>query len=292
MQQVATSDDRRVDEVEALARRHAGVLSRSQLQKVGVGDAEIARAVRAGTLARLRRGWFATTHADALVREAVAAGGVLTCVAALRRHRIWVPENHQKLHVRAENRGVSVRGACRVHGNIPRCDASVDDALTALRYAARCLDAEGLVVVADSLLNSGRVTTEEVSTALSRAPSRIRDLLDRCDPAAESGTETMVRLRLRARNIAVTTQHRVPGVGRVDLLIGERLVIEVDSHAHHTGVERYEADRARDRRLVQLGYVVLRLSYRQVVHDWEASELVVLDLVRRREHRGNPAGAA
>ncbi|WP_299573327.1 DUF559 domain-containing protein [uncultured Williamsia sp.] len=90
----------------------------------------------------------------------------------------------------------------------------------------------------------------------------------------------------------MTTQHRVPGVGRVDLLVGERLVIEVDSHAHHTGVERYEADRARDRRLVQLGYVVLRLSYHQVVHDWPETEKVVLDLIRRREHRGRPAGAA
>ncbi len=120
-------------------------------------------------------------------------------------------------------------------------------------FAARCLDAEGLVVVVDSALNGERATPHEVERAVAPAPQAVRRLLDRCDAEAQSGTETMVRLRLRARNITVTTQHRVPGVGRVDLLVGERLVIEVDSHAHHTGVERYEADRARDRRLVQLG---------------------------------------
>lgn len=213
-------------------------------------------------------------------------------MAALRRHGIWVPEHHRKLHVRPENRGAPVHGACRLHGPIPRPDRSVDDVLTAVRFAARCLEAEGLIVVVDSVLNGKRATRQEVERALMASPQSVRRHLDWTDGEAQSGTETMVRLRQRARNIAVTTQHRVPGVGRVDLLVGERLVIEVDSHAHHTGVERYEADRARDRRLVQLGYVVLRLSYKQVVHDWPETEKVILDLVRRREHRGRPAGAA
>lgn len=278
--------------MEALARQHWGVVSRQQLATVGVTDADVARWTRAGSIHRVRRGWFATTHADPLVLDAVAAGGVLSCVAALRKRGVWVPEHPRKIHVRADNRGAPVRGACRLHGDIPRPESSVDDLLTALRHAARCLDAEGVIVVVDSLLNGKRTTISDVTTALSPAPRSVRHLLDRCDAEAQSGTESMVRLRLRARNVAVTTQHRVPGVGRVDLLVGERLVIEVDSHAHHTGVERYEADRARDRRLVQLGYVVLRLSYQQVVHDWPTTEEAILDLVRRREHRGRPAGAA
>ncbi|MGZ8178424.1 type IV toxin-antitoxin system AbiEi family antitoxin domain-containing protein [Williamsia sp. SKLECPSW1] len=276
----------------ALARQNGGVLSRSQLAGTGFTDADVARAVRAGTLERLRRGWFATTIADPLIRQAVTAGGVLTCLPALRRHGVWVPEHQRKVHVRAENRGRSVRGGCRLHGPAPRPDSAVDDLLTALRYSVRCLDAEGLIVVVDSVLNGRLATVDEVETALVHAPRRVRELLARCDAQAQSGTETMVRLRLRSMNIAVTTQHPVPGVGSVDLLVGDRLVIEVDSHAHHTGVERYEADRARDRRLVQLGYVVLRLSYHQVVHDWPACEAAILDLIRRRAHRGRPAGAA
>ncbi|MCX6468453.1 MAG: DUF559 domain-containing protein [Corynebacteriales bacterium] len=157
---------------------------------------------------------------------------------------------------------------------------------TALRHAARCVDPEGFVVLCDSALQLRSVTSDDLVSALHDAPREVRDLLRRCDRRAQSGTETMVRVRLRSRNIAVTPQHHVPGVGFVDLLIGDRLVVEVDSKSHHTGTERYEADRARDRRLVQLGYVVLRLSYRQVVHEWATSEEVILDLIRRRAHRG------
>ena len=173
---------------------------------------------------------------------------------------------------------------CRAFGDVHRATSAVDDVVTALRHAARCLDHEGFVVVCDSALNRRLVAIEELRAACGAAPGHIRELIDRCDRDAQSGTETMVRLRLRSKNITVTTQHPVPGVGFVDLLVGNRLVIEVDSKAHHTGVERYESDRTRDRELIRLGYLPLRFTYRQVVHDWASCEATVIDLVRRRRH--------
>lgn len=44
-----------------------------------------------------------------------------------------------------------------------------------------------------------------------------------------------MRLRLRRRKVELRTQVTIADVGRVDLLVGERLVIEVDSKEHHTG---------------------------------------------------------
>ncbi|MGJ0120195.1 type IV toxin-antitoxin system AbiEi family antitoxin domain-containing protein [Williamsia sp. MIQD14] len=274
-----------MSELEQAIHASRGVVSRRQLADLAVGDPEIRRLVRHGTLRRLRPGWFAAHHADPMVVEAVSAGGVLTCVSALRRHGLWVPEHASKLHLRSAHRRARLASGCRVYGTIPPPTSAVDDLLCSLAYSARCLDAEGLVVVCDSALNSRRATIEEITTALRPAPTRTRALVDRCDGAAQSGTETMVRLRLRSRNIGAAPQAHIAGVGFVDLLVGDRLVIECDSREHHTGTERYENDRARDRTLIELGYLPLRLSYRQIVHDWPATQAAILTLIRRGDHR-------
>ncbi|SJN17834.1 endonuclease domain-containing protein [Luteococcus japonicus] len=99
--------------------------------------------------------------------------------------------------------------------------------------------------------------------------------------AAESGTETMVRLRLRAKGVQLKPQVWLRKDTRVDFLVGERLVIEVDSREHHTGEERYQADRRRDLELRSMGYIVVRLTYQQVVHDWPATEQALLAMIRR-----------
>jgi len=76
----------------------------------------------------------------------------------------------------------------------------------------------------------------------------------------------------------------IPGVGRVDFLIGERLVVEADGYEWHASREAFERDRERDRELVRRGYVVVRASYRQVLDDLDAVILAILDVVRRRDH--------
>src|SRR5690606_16212758 len=102
------------------------------------------------------------------------------------------------------------------------------------------------------------------------------------DPAAESGIETLVRLALRRHRIRSRSQVVIAGVGRVDLLVGERLVIEVDGYRWHGDRAAFEADRDRDRELVRRGYVVLRPSYERVTTDLDRVMVAVLDIVRRR----------
>ncbi len=55
-----------------------------------------------------------------------------------------------------------------------------------------------------------------------------------------------------------------PGI-RVDLMIGERLIVEVDGREHHSDPVAFERDRVRDARLSALGYRVLRFSCNQVM---------------------------
>lgn len=105
---------------------------------------------------------------------------------------------------------------------------------------------------------------------------------------SQSGTESRVRLHLQQRHVPVRPQVHIVGVGRVDLLVGNSLAIELDSRAHHTGAENYAKDRSRDLELVRLGYRVIRLTYQQVFDDWAATQLTLSDVLSSRAHRRHP----
>lgn len=150
--------------------------------------------------------------------------------------------------------------------------------------AANCLDAEGLVVVLDSMLNKRMIQLADARDILSTSRLAHLNLDERLDPKSESGTETMIRLRLRAMGIRLQTQVKIPGVGRVDFLVGERLIIEADSREHH--VPRYQADRTRDRVATSLGFLVIRLTYEDVLYRWDAVLADIQSVIRRRAHRG------
>ncbi|MEO7895849.1 MAG: DUF559 domain-containing protein [Pseudolysinimonas sp.] len=144
-----------------------------------------------------------------------------------------------------------------------------------------------VVIAADSLLNLRLVTQGEIDSVL-RGSARGLRILGRIDGSAESGTETLVRLRLRTRGIAHRSQVSIAGVGRVDFVVGDRLVIEVDGRAWHDEESQFENDRARDARLVSMGFVVMRFSYRRVMHDLGEIEREILAIVRAGEHLRRP----
>ncbi len=78
------------------------------------------------------------------------------------------------------------------------------------------------------------------------------------DGRAESGSETLVRLMLRALGRRAELQVVIRGVGRVDLVVDGWLVIECDSKAFHSSWDQQREDRRRDQALAALGYVVYR----------------------------------
>lgn len=244
-------------------RLNYGVGTTRDLLHAGMSTASIERAVSRGDLTRLRRGWFALPTAHPTVAEAVAAGGVLSCASALAVHEVWVPPLVKKLHIRAGPYGIrgDVRGRfCRPFGRPePEC-GPVDDVRTAFRHCLRCLDDESIIVVADSILYKEKLTEEELYAELAAAPQRIQELGRKIDGRAQSGTETMARLRLRRQKVRVEPQAKIPGVGAVDLLIGTCLILEFDSVLHHTGTENYANDRVRDRESARRGYITMRFT--------------------------------
>jgi very-short-patch-repair endonuclease len=260
-----------------------GLLSTRDLRAGGLSSRSIRESVASGRLTRLRRGWFATAGTAPDLITAGRVGGRLSCVRALRLHGCWAPESPE-LHVRVSD-GINVTRVpgSRIHRTEQRVTPGVDAPHEALRTALIGADLRTLVIIADSVVNRRLLTWNEVRAILSATP-RGRRALDLHDPAAESGIETLVRLALRRHRIGARSQIVIPGVGRVDFLIGERLVIEADGYEWHGSREAFERDRERDRELVRRGYVVVRATYRQVSDDLDALILASLDVVRRRDH--------
>ncbi len=259
-----------------------GVFSTAQLKTAGATDAQIRRAVAAGDLLRLRPGWYARTDADPGVVGAVRAGGVLGCVSALHHHRVWVAPGYDTLHVRS-SKGLrdKVAKSCRGVGPPSPTRTAVDSPAVALGCAARCMTDEHWIAACDSVLASRLANRADIVAELG---PRGRALLHKCDARSQSGTESLVRVRLRALGFEVVVQPEIDGVGRVDLRVG-RLLIECDSKAHHTSLANYQNDRRRDRYALIRRWMKMRFTYDDVLYGWEDSVASVRAITRPRRHR-------
>lgn len=154
----------------------------------------------------------------------------------------------------------------------------------ALLTAAQCVGDHELITLMDSLVNLRLLSRTHLRYLMDGLGAHRRSLVDRC-AWAESGTESIARIKFQAAGIKVRTQVSIPSVGRVDLLLGDRLVVEIDSRAHHTDAVSYQRDRERDQRLAALGYIVVRLTYEQVMFDWDNTLARLLPIIRADRHR-------
>ncbi|CAM3218776.1 hypothetical protein [Tsukamurella hominis] len=298
-----------------------GVFTRRRAIDLGVEPAELARWLRVGTVEALRPGWYAVASRDHLVARAVKAGGVLSCVSALSRFDgVWVPpgdgihvrrsehqhrkrraaakpvqsampaaavtraqQSQQKLRADRTTRVTPRAGGCAAYGSLSDPRRAVDGLREALACAARCVSDEYLVAILDSVLHHKLLEREDLVEVFHLAPRRITRLLDELDENAGSGTESLVRFRLRALGMRVRTQVYFDEVGWVDLVVGDRMIIECDSKSHHLGAQ-YQVDRTRDLVSLTGGRVTVRLSYESVLFDWDTVEKQLRVLFRRRLH--------
>lgn len=284
--------------------RMGGVAHSATLRSAGIAQKELERSARLGLTERIRAGWYCLPGDSRDTVRALRVGGRLGCVSLLRAHQVWLmPED--RLHVsvsspRSQLRSPDDRGreltAWLGHPRVvthwrrrtlnPLEPADpLDDAAACV---ATCLPRDHAIVAFDSLLNRGLLSAERLSTALAGLPDSHEWMMDLVDAGCGSGLETLARLRLRARNVQVRCQVHIPGIGWADLLIGDRLVVELDSRTHHDSPDAYERDRARDLALVGLGYIVVRVTHRRVMQDWASIERALLAIVRRQEHRWQP----
>ncbi|WP_424466736.1 type IV toxin-antitoxin system AbiEi family antitoxin domain-containing protein [Pseudoclavibacter helvolus] len=286
-----------------------GVFSRAEWHAAGLTEAELRRAVREGQVSRVCRGWYEHGASNLDASRAVSAGARLTCASALPLHGAWdLRPAHPHVRVgfgargHTERRregaagfGASARGLllhrAPRHLDAPLGRSAVDDVEVALRMAFECLHPRDFAVVGDSLLNRGLVSVDVLESLASSVSARAARKVAFVDGTGMSGTETRMRLWLRGRGHRVEAQVFFDSVGFVDLVVDGWLVIECDSREFHGSLAAFMTDRGRDLLLASMGFVVVRLTYEQVMSEWASTEqALVAILARGRRARGREFG--
>ncbi|PCE15363.1 hypothetical protein AUC47_13750 [Microbacterium sp. SZ1] len=150
-----------------------------------------------------------------------------------------------------------------------------------LIHVYRCLGVEAFFAAYESAWNRRLLSAADQARIRRELPTSARWLLDLARADAESGLESLLRLRLHLLGIRLECQVRIDGVGRVDFVIEKRLILEVDGRANHAGAERRHHDLARDAAASARGYETLRFDYAMVVHDWDAVVRAIIPALAR-----------
>lgn len=244
--------------------------------------------VRNGDLRRVRRGVYAAATACGRVIEAAEHGGSLACETAARHLGIWVLDD-EVLHVwmhedRHHHSGASRECSCIRHwdaGDAPSTFA-VASVPRILLQIYQCRGEEAFFVALESARRQRMISRQGLRRLSESIDRRGRDLIDFSRADADSGLESLVRLRLRRFGWSVRTQARIVGTGSVDLLIEDWLIVETDGKANHDDESHRHRDLVRDATAATWGHVSLRFDYAMVIHDWDLVERALVAIMALR----------
>jgi len=249
--------------LQALAGSQAGTFCAAQAYALGLSDADLLAATRAGDIVRLRRSAFVSgrlwqgASADEKFRLRVMAvarsrpGDGLSHHAALAAYDLplW-GHDPGRIDLVTKTRRASSRNGLHLYPSVG-CELDTIDGVPAVSIAravvrtALTMGAECAVVAGDAALHAGRVTIDELLAEVALlSPHEGRTRAFECvlamDGKAESPGESRTRLVLLGLGLEVESQVELCDdagrfVARVDLLV-EGVVVEFD------GRLKYRAD--------------------------------------------------
>lgn len=277
-------------------RQLGGIAKTGELRARGLSQRAIAAACHSGRIERLRIGTFADPDLPDPVRAAHRVGGRPACVTAAVLHGLAALSNHP-LHVEVAPHDSKFRSALdatvRHWPGEPGIvlhwtggavgSRAVTPLVDSILQVVSCLPRMEAVCIVDSALNRfpDLVSLELLSSLASGEGRRVIGV---CDGKADSVLESVFRLKALESGIPCVAQAPLPGGLRGDILIGDRLLVELDGAAHHAGLVEFRADRERDAWLTAQGYLVVRFTYDQVVNRWNEVAAVIQLVMRRGDH--------
>lgn len=256
---------------------NGGVARVATFQEAGVHRVALSRLVRQGKLLRPRHGVVALPGVHPEVLTAAAHGGMLTCLSALRLLGVWVLNEDHRPHVwLGRNHHAHPHEGCecvnhRYRGNAGEGRVSLT---TALAHALRCAGDEAFFVALESALRQGMLSAKQREELRHLVPTSALWLLNLAQATSDSGLESLLRLRLHLMGLRLRAQVTLPGVGRVDFMVG-RLIIEADGKENHAAPNKRHKDLVRDAAASQLGFETLRFDYAQIIHDWPTVQAAI-----------------
>ncbi|MCM6761930.1 endonuclease domain-containing protein [Rathayibacter sp. ZW T2_19] len=282
--------------------RAGGVVKTEQFLREGTTQRQLRDAVVAGSLVRIRKGWYSLPGLDARIEQAFRVGGVLACADAAVSHGLWVPR-FRGLHVavpehasrlrdrdqhasRLRDRDQHARRLLGDPGVVVHWSATAPPPCTLVQAledcivtAASCVGAESAFVLLESALHLRLLGAPGKARILARLSSPLRALLRWAGARSESGLESQVAFRLRRLGVPFRQQVRIGG-RRVDFLIGEVLVLEADGAAFHDP----DSDNRRDADLGSLGYRIHHFRASLIDDGWDLAEADIVAALSRGDH--------
>jgi very-short-patch-repair endonuclease/predicted transcriptional regulator of viral defense system len=292
-------------ELALLAERQHGVVARWQLLARGFEPGAVTRRIERRRLHVVHRGVYAVGH-PVLTPEgrwmaAVLAGGpgsTLSHRSAAAHHGV-IEAGRTVADVTAPTRRSSRPGIDLHEGVLPEDERTIHDGIPVTTVArtlldlATVLDDERLAQAVGKAEALGLGDTTSLPDLMCRYPSRRGAVALRAILADARIGMDLARSELEIRFLAFLRDRDLPrpevnvpitARGRrivVDCLWREaRLVVELDSRAHHSGWRAADADRARDFALVAAGMRTARVTWRRLHQDagrLEAELRAVLD---------------
>lgn len=260
-----------------------GIARGIQLQAFGCNRTQLAVAARSGAICRIRTGVYALPQIAPDIAMAAEHGGALTCAAALRRHGVWIlPDADEEVHVwmGAAGRKHHDKCECVAHYTPGTAGLGVAPVAAALVHLYRCADQETFFAAYESAWNLRLLLPSDRDRIRRELPLTAGWLLHLARNDAESGLESLLRLRLHLLGIRLDCQVPIEGVGRVDFVLGGRVILETDGKRNHDGSMRHK-DLMRDAAASALGYETLRFDYAMVVHHWDVVVAAILPALGR-----------
>lgn len=263
--------------------RHGGAARAGQLKQAGFGRASLDGAVATGLIVRESRGVYGIPGGSSLC-DALAHGGLLTCVSAAPIYNLWVLTEPAVLHLCRSHplakSSIAEHGRPKHprHGWLPA--AGLADVLL---HSLHCLPERESLVMVQSAVGRRDIELDFLYAKLhGRRNGRARAVLDLVIPRADSVLEVLANMHFQRAGLRVRRHVFIPGVGEVDFLIEDCLVVETDGSTHFEP-KAVKRDQRRNNRSILGGYLVLRYYYADVVHspdEMVAEVLAVLELRR------------
>lgn len=276
----------------ALLAAGEGVLTHRAVVAAGLSRADLGRALTSGVLRRVRPGLYVDGAGwqEAPPWERFAR----TVAAVLAANPRWVASHHAALVMHglplvdvdlevvdvAAGVGTSkVRPGLHVHRLAPEHSNLPDTGARALPVPHACVltaAASGPVAgtcAMDAALHRGLCSRADLEAALGHPGVRYggpgaRAAVSAADALSESPGETRTRLLLAGLGVDVRAQVEIRDregfVGRVDLLVGGRVVVEFDGMTKYAGAAGRDAlarEKRREERLRDAGYRVVRVTW-------------------------------
>ncbi|MFK4788887.1 endonuclease domain-containing protein [Microbacterium sp. ZW T5_56] len=267
--------------------QQGGIAHRKQAWDAGFDARHIRPAVAAHEVTTIGRNWIASHQVDADLVAAAQVNGRVACVTAAASRGWWMPDSIPRgRHLHVSPHSSPAATSDHLHRNrplvaVPR-GALIESVEDSLQHIATCCDPESALIIWESACRTEKLSAASLRLVVWASPAA-RRLAEEVTGLADSGLETILARGLAPLNCRIRPQVLVAD-HRVDALLGDWLVLQVDGHEFHSSSATRTRDVRHDAELALRGYTVLRFTYAQVIHDWAAVYRTVARAVAQRRH--------